>query len=75
MKMAYKRNMKIIAEEEKAAFTRNSYFRLVERGLYQKPKCEGDFTAADNATCSDEDSMRADNASSNSEDDIEGNNM
>ena len=75
MTLAYKRNMKIIAEEEKAAFGRNSYFRLVARGLYQEPKCEGDFTAADISTSSDEDSMSADNACSSNEDNIEGNNV
>ena len=41
MKVAYKRNMIAIAREEKAAFGRNSYFRLVERGLYREPKHEG----------------------------------
>ena len=54
MKTAYKRNMTIIAEEEKAAFGRNNCFRLVERSLYQEPKFEGDFTAANISTSSDE---------------------
>ena len=75
MKLAYKRNMKIIAEEEKAAFGRNSYFRLDERGLYQEPKYEGDFTPGDICTSSEEDSMSPNNANSSSEDDIEGNNV
>ena len=77
MKAAYKRNMDVIAKEEKAAFGRNSYFRLVERGLYREPTREGDFTTADIMTSSDEESMNsypyADNpADMTSEDNIEG---
>ena len=80
MKAAYKRNMDMIAKEEKAAYGRNSYFRLVERGLYRKPTREGDFTTADITTSSDEESMNSYPYSDNpynmtSEDDIEGNNM
>ena len=75
MKLVYKRNLKIIAEEEKAGFGRNIYFCLIERGVYQERKYEADFTVADISASSDEDSMSLDKASSSSEDDIAGNNV
>ena len=57
MKLACKRNMNIIAVEEKATFGRNIYFRLVEHSLYQEPTWEGDFTVAHISTSSDKKSI------------------
>ena len=40
----YKYNMSIIRDIEKAAFGKNSYFRLLECGLYREPQFEGDYS-------------------------------
>ena len=57
MKMAYKRNMKILAEEENAGLGRNRHCCLIERSLCQEPKCEGNFTVTDISTTSDAESL------------------
>ena len=40
----YKYNADIIKSLEKATYGRNSYFRLVENGLYREPRYEGDYS-------------------------------
>ena len=39
----YKYNMGIIRDIEKNAYGKNSYFRLLECGLYREPQFEGDY--------------------------------
>ena len=36
--------MSIIRDIEKAAYGKNSYFRLLEYGLYREPQNEGDYS-------------------------------
>ena len=43
MTRLYKYNMSIIWSVEKSSFGKNSYYRLVENGLFKMPEFEGDY--------------------------------
>ena len=44
MARLYKHNMSIIRSVEKSSFGKNSYYRLVENGLFKTPEFEGDYS-------------------------------
>ena len=44
MKHTYKHNMSIIRDVEKARYGKDSFFGLVENGLFVTPKFEGDYS-------------------------------
>lgn len=58
----YKFNMGIIRDIEKAAYGKNSYFRLLECGLYREPQFEGDYSGE--APQTDDESDHSDHSSS-----------
>ena len=44
MARLYKHNMSIIWSVEKSSFGKNSYYQLVENGLFKTPEFEGDYS-------------------------------
>ena len=44
MARLYKNNMSIIRSVEKSSFGKNSYYRLVENGLFKTPEFKGDYS-------------------------------
>ena len=71
----YKFNMKIIRELEIKHYGKNSYYYLVENGLYHEPEKEGDYPSIlpDDIDDIDETSGRDEDRDSRSKSDIEGN--
>ena len=72
MTRQYKHNMTIVRELEKAHYGINSYFHLVEQGLFQEPQFEGDYSYHPDAVPNDN-IVEAPNTAVNNEGDIDTN--